>query len=332
MLSRHFLRAKVLQEVYAYYCNEKSSIRASEDSLMHNIMRLNDLGITQVCMALEFLSVAERVTDEAMQKFMATAAERNPDRRFIDNEFARRVADNYDFKKQSAHTVKLWESEQSRFRKSYLAFTQTRQYKDYMEAPAGFDADKDIFIKLFRYIVNDEGLRATVVERSLLWEDDFDQVAQYEYMMLKTLNEDNFTEAMPWPMVYDDRSESEKEAIDFACTVLRETLRNADENNELIRSHLKGWELDRVAQMDIYLIGMAIAELESCPSIPERVTVDEYIELSKEFSTERSRLFINGLLDKLILELRSEGKIVKTGRGLLHADMVSEDMEDANEQ
>ena len=299
---------------------------------MHNIMRLNDLGITQVCMALEFLSVAERVTDEAMQKFMATAAERNPDRRFIDNEFARRVADNYDFKKQSEHSVKLWDGDQSRFRKAYLAFKGTSHYENYMKSPAGFDSDKDIFIKLFRFIVNDEGLRSTVVERSLLWEDDFDQVAQYEYMMLKTLNHDNFTEAMPWPMVYDDRSEAEKEAVEFACTLLRETLRNADESNELIRTHLKGWELERVAQMDIYLIGMAIAELENCPSIPERVTVDEYIELSKEFSTERSRLFINGMLDRLILELRSEGKIVKSGRGLLRSDMNLEDLETPDEQ
>ena len=108
MLSRHFLRAKVLQEVYAYYCSEMPSIRAAEDALMHNIVRLNDLGTTQIAMALECLVEAERVTEEAMQKFIATDAERNPDRKFIENEFARRIADNYDFKKQSEHTVGFW--------------------------------------------------------------------------------------------------------------------------------------------------------------------------------------------------------------------------------
>lgn len=299
---------------------------------MHNIRRLNDLGVTQIAMALEFFRVAEIVTDEAMQKFMATDLDRNPDRRFINNEFARRIADNYDYKKQSEHVVRLWEGDQSRFRKAFLAFKQTAPYKEYMAGGDGFDKDKNIFIKLFRYIVNDEGLRSTVVERSLLWEDDFDQVAQYEYMMLKTLNENNFTEAMLWPMVYDDRSAEENEAIEFACTVLRETLRDTEESNELIRSHLKGWELERVAQMDIYLIAMAIAELKNCPSIPERVTVDEYIELSKEYSTERSKLFINGLLDRLILELRSEGKIVKTGRGLLRPELELDDLNDTDEQ
>ena len=316
MLSRHFLRAKVLQEVYAYYCNEKPSIRASEDSLIHNITRLNDLGTTQIAMLLELVHVAEQVTDEGMQKFMATEADLNPNRRLLNNEFIKRIEGNYDFRKQSKHTESFWSDENPRFRKAFSAYKESGLYKDYMASAMGFNEDKDAAIGLFRFLVNDEGLRATVIDRSLLWEDDFDQVAQYEYMMLKTLNKENLTEGMLWPKVYDDRSESEKEAVDFACNLLRETLKNAAETNELIRTHLKGWEFERVAQMDIYLLDMAIAELMFCPSIPERVTVDEYIELSKEFSTERSRLFINGLLDRLILELRSEGKIVKTGRGL----------------
>ena len=332
MLSRHFLRAKVLQEVYAYHCNEKASVRASEDSLVHNIARLNDLGITQIAMVLELFSEAEQMTDEAKTKYMATESERNPDTRFINNEFARRVSDNYDFKKQSQHTVKLWDGEQSRFRKAFLAFKDTQHFSEYMKSEAGFEADKEIFIKLFRFIINDESLRSTVVERSLLWEDDFDQVAQYEYMMLKKLDENTFPESMAWPKVYDERIEAEKEAFDFARGLLRDTLHNREESNELIRAHLKGWEMERVAQMDIYLLDMAIAELEYCPSIPERVTVDEYIELSKEYSTERSKLFINGLLDRLIRELRSEGKIVKSGRGLLRADIDLDDEEAGDEK
>lgn len=296
---------------------------------MHNITRLNDLGTIQIAMTLQLLVEAERVTEEAMQKFIATEADRNPDRRFVENRFASRIADNYDFKKQSADVVELWSGEQSRFRKALAAFKQSPQYKDYMKMEAGFDADKDVFIRLFRFLVNDEGLRSIVIERSLLWEDDFDQIAQYEYMMLKTLDEHTLTEAMPWPRVYDDRDAAEREAVVFAGNLLRETLRNADEYNELIKNHLHGWEFERVAPMDIYLLDMAIAELEHCPSIPERVTVDEYIELSKEFSSDRSRLFINGLLDRLILELRSAGKIVKTGRGLYRSDLESEEEGDA---
>ena len=86
----------------------------------------------------------------------------------------------------------------------------------------------------------------------------------------------------------------------------------------MIKARLQGWEFERVALMDILLIDMAVAEFIACPSIPEKVTIDEYIELSKEFSSERSKLFINGILDKLVLELRSQGKIKKSGRGLLN--------------
>ena len=136
-------------------------------------------------------------------------------------------------------------------------------------------------------------------------------------MMLKTLNEDNFDEAMQWPVMYDKRIEKDEEDMVFARQLLRDTIACREEAEELTRQHLQGWEFERVSPMDILLINMAVAEFTSCPTIPEKVTVDEYIELSKEFSSERSKLFINGILDKLILELRSKGRIKKTGRGLL---------------
>ena len=102
------------------------------------------------------------------------------------------------------------------------------------------------------------------------------------------------------------------------------TLRHRDEVEALIRKNLRGWDFDRVASMDVLLLNMAVAELTEFPSIPEGVTVDEYIELSKEFSTERSRLFINGILDKFIIELRSAGRINKTGRGLIDPSLLED--------
>ena len=159
--------------------------------------------------------------------------------------------------------------------------------------------------------MNRESLRAVVGERSLLWEDDFDQIAQYNFMMMKTLTEEEFDEAMVWPMMYDKREGKDEADMDFARQLLRDTMATREEAEELIKSHLQGWEFDRVSRMDVLLINMAVAELTGCSTIPEKVTVDEYIELSKEFSSERSKLFINGILDKLIVELRSKGRIKK---------------------
>ena len=137
-------------------------------------------------------------------------------------------------------------------------------------------------------------------------------------MMLKTLDEQTFDEAMQWPLMYDKRVEKDEADMEFARQLLRETLLHREEADEMIKARLQGWEFERVALMDVLLINMGIAEFVTFPSIPERVTVDEYIELSKEFSSERSKLFINGILDKLVLELRSQGKIKKSGRGLLN--------------
>ena len=163
--------------------------------------------------------------------------------------------------------------------------------------------------------MNHEMLRELICPQSLMWEDDFDQIAQYNFMMMKTLDE-TIDEATVIPLMHDERFEKDVEAFDFARRLLLVTLRHGKEVEDMIRSHLKGWEFERVAGMDVLLLNMAVAELTEFPSIPERVTVDEYIELSKEFSTERSKLFINGILDKFIIELRSAGRINKSGRGL----------------
>ena len=171
---------------------------------------------------------------------------------------------------------------------------------------------------LFRFLMNREAVVTAMGERSLLWEDDFEQIAQYNFMMLKTLDEQTFDEAMQWPVMYDKRVEKDEADMEFARLLLRETMLHRSEGDEMIKARLQGWEFERVALMDVLLINMAIAELTACPSIPEKVTVDEYIELSKEFSSERSKLFINGILDKLVLELRSQGRIKKSGRGLLN--------------
>ena len=165
-------------------------------------------------------------------------------------------------------------------------------------------------------LLNDSTLRDIIFERDLLWEDDFDQVAQYVYMMMKELDEENTNEATPCPLVYDKRNEKDRNDYNFARELVATTYANIDNVEPMIRKHLQNWELERVAVMDILLINMAVAEFTSCPSIPERVTVDEYIELSKEFSTEKSKLFINGILDKLLIELRVAGKVVKNERGM----------------
>jgi N utilization substance protein B len=132
------------------------------------------------------------------------------------------------------------------------------------------------------------------------------------------------------PLVYDSRNEKDENAYSFARNLAVETFKHIDDVEPMIRKHLQNWDFDRVALMDILLINMAVTEFTSCPSIPERVTVDEYIELSKEFSTEKSKLFINGILDKILIELRVAGRINKDERGLYDPDIDGPNPPDEN--
>lgn len=318
MLSRHFLRCKVLQELYACQMEDRDHVTALKDFEYH-IGRLNELGVIQVALMPRMLEVGERVIEEGRKKFRPTQAEKQPNRKFLGNEFLRRMADNFELKKYSEQWAGLWETNEDLIRETFIDFRQQKTYGDYLSFPeSDYKTDKEMAINMFRYLMNRDALVATISDRSLLWEDDFEQIAQYNFMMLKTLDEEHFDEAMMWPIMYDRRVEKDEADMEFARQLLRESLAGRQECDELIRQRLQGWEFERVAMMDILLINMAVAELTACPTIPEKVTVDEYIELSKEFSSERSRLFINGILDKLVLELRSQGRIKKTGRGLLN--------------
>lgn len=315
MLSRHFLRSKVLQAVYAGRYEDSDAITVSK-AFEYHVAKLNELGVLQVALLPRFAEVARQTLEDGMKKFRPTEEDRNPSMRVADNEFIRRMADNFELRKLMENWGGCWEVHEDLIREAFLDFRKTKEYKAYLEETEGFDKDKEFAILLFRYLMNREALCAVVAERSLLWEDDFDQIAQYNFMMLKTLEADSFDEAMMWPVMYDKRVEKDEADMDFARQLLRDTMATREEAEGLVRSHLQGWEFERVSRMDVLLINMAVAEFTGCPSIPERVTVDEYIELSKEFSSERSKLFINGILDKLISELRSKGRINKSGRGL----------------
>lgn len=316
MLSRHFLRAKVLQSVYAATLQQEQSVLTIEKNFIHNVTRLNDLSVMQLSMLLELRCIAEQVMEEGKNKFKPTPEERNPNPRIVENVFLCRMADNFEFRKLMEAGNVGWSDNTNLFRKVYVALRDMDIYKEYLASEATYENDRAFVLKLFKVLINDEALRDTFVERSLLWEDDYDQVAQYNFMMLKGLEDADFNAAMHWPLLYDEKRGKDADDMEFARHLLKVTLRVREESEALIKKHLQHWDFDRVVQMDVLLINMAVAELTESPSIPERVTVDEYIELSKEFSTDKSKLFINGMLDRILAELRASGRVQKSGRGL----------------
>lgn len=331
MLSRHFLRSKVLQTIYSAKA-DPVDLNIVEKNYKHHIERLNDLGIIQLAALVHFAEYSGTIMDEAQRKYLPTEEERNPIRRIPENIFILRLAGNFDLRRHSEKANVNWSGidYDQIFRQAYATLVKIPEYKEYLATETSFETDQKFALNLFKFLMNFEPLREFLYPQSLLWEDDFDQIAQYNFMMLKALD-DTTDEATPIPRMYDIRYEKDNEDFDFSRNLLLVAMRNFKDVEKMIRDHLNGWEYDRVALMDILMLNMAVAELTEFPSIPERVTVDEYIELSKEFSTERSKLFINGILDKFILELRSAGRIHKSGRGLINPSLAEIGGEDSSD-
>lgn len=327
MLSRHFLRAKALQTIYAGVTAKSTS----EDELLkmfdYNVGRLNDLGLLQLSTLPQLTFTAERVYENETQKFNPNPTELELLHRWAQNPFVDRLSQGFEYRNIVNRMRIDWSNHFDVFRKVLNVFKSSRQYLDFIAiSKPTFDDERAIAVNAFKYLMNDDTLREIIFDRDLLWEDDFDQIAQYNLMLLKEQTEEMMDEAMRCPQVYEPRNEKDSNDFNFARQLIIDTFRNLDDNEQLIRKHLQNWDLERVAQMDILLINMAVTEFTCCPSIPERVTVDEYIELSKEFSTEKSKLFINGILDKMLIELRVAGKIQKDERGMY--DPTLEDNDD----
>lgn len=317
MLSRHFLRAKALQAIYAGITDNMNTEQEVLKTYDYNVSRLNDLGLTQMSTLEYLVFTAERVLESEKQKFSPSKKEIELLTKIANNNFVDKLAGSFEYKQQINRLHIDWSNYFDVFRKILNTFKSSRNFAEYaaIENPS-FDDDKNIMVIAFKYLMNDDTLRDIIFDRDLLWEDDFDQVAQYVFMLLKELNEENTNEAMCCPQIYDSRNAKNCNDYNFARQLVSDTFKHIDDVEPLIRKHLQNWDLDRVAMMDIILINMAVTEFIYCPSIPERVTVDEYIELSKEFSTEKSKLFINGILDKILIELRVAGRINKNERGM----------------
>lgn len=316
MLSRHFLRSKVLQTLYSCNVSDGNDIDVVQKNFMHNIESFNRLEINQIYTLVHLRNFAANFIEEGKQKFIPTEADKNPNMRFVDNAFIRQIAENHSFCLLCNDMKADLVSEDAIFRKLHSTLRENLKYKEYMSAPeTDYATDKAFAIEVFKFVVNEQNIIDYFNDESIFWESDYMQTAQLTLNILKKMDE-SFTAEETFPLIYDSTSQKEADDVDFAKELLNRTLLSWDEHVDIITKNLNGWEYDRVPVIDIILIKMAITEFINCPSIPEPVTIDEYIELSKEFSTDRSKLFINGILDRIQIELRAKGKIQKSGRGL----------------
>ena len=315
MLSRRQVRIKVLQVLYAYQQSGNNDPRKGEKELLHSIEKFFDLFYYQISLFPEIIDVALSQIEEAKNKRIPTKEDLNPYMKFVNNILVEKLQENSHLKRIIERRKINWTNNQEIPKRIYRKFKASAAFNSCLDHSANtFEQDKGIILKLLKkFIYTHRPLFEYYEESSIHWVNDFDQVT---FVLIKILQ--SLTEDMVTSYKFIDSSDIElEEEISFAKSLLGKTILKYDEYNELIASYTKNWEIERVAMMDNIIMKMAICELFEFPSVPVKVTLNEYIEIAKIFSTPKSSLFINGVLDKIVEDLKKTDKIKKIGRGLI---------------
>lgn len=313
MLNRRHLRIKVLQSLYAYYQSVDKDMKKTENELFHGIEKMYHMYLYLLQLIVEMQGAAIEKIESGKNKRLPSEEDLHPNTRFVTNAPLRVLANSKTLKK-AAETEKInWSENPDLIKKEFRTLIETDEYKEYMESSErGFHHDRIYLIRFFKkHLVNFEMLQDWFEEKSIFWNDDLDLVASMVIKTIKTIDEksEDFELLELWR-----EGEDEKE---FVTKLFRNSIVHGEEYSKMIDEFTKNWELDRIAIMDIILMKMAIAEAITFKNIPLKVTLNEYIELSKYYSTPKSHGFLNGVLDKLFSKLKDEGAIKKTGRGLV---------------
>jgi transcription antitermination protein NusB len=320
MLSRRHLRVKVLQALYAFFQSGGDDIASGEKQLLKSTDKLFELYIYQLSFFTRLVDYTSNRIEEAKKKFYPTEEDLNPNRRLVDNRFIMQIDRNKDFNRWRNKLKINWADEENLFHKllsdlksgqDYLSFINTKEQ--------GYKDDKELIMLIVtNYLPFYENLRNFYEDRSIFWADeDFDISLM---MLIRTINvfKESWGDEHNLPSLFkeDDEEEGDDDR-QFMIKLFRYSVLRSEEYGKLIEEQTENWELDRIAIMDMIIMKMALAELMVFPSIPVKVTINEYIEISKSYSSIKSKLFINGILDKLVVKLKEEGKVRKTGRGLM---------------
>ncbi len=308
-----------MQAVYAFQQEGPESISAGERQLIVSLEKLYELYIYQLSLIIELSDFARRRIEENRLKQLPTQEDIDPNLRFIQNRFIAQLENNRDYLKRNASYKINWVDEEEMIRKIYNIMREDEGYISYMNKDKVSYADEKQVVALvvMRIFSESDHLRSLFDEKNIYWTEDFDTAIMMVDKTIKGYKEaaDEYS-GLP-TLLKDENYSDGSEDMQFLIQLYRKTLINNTDLNKVISERASNWDLERIAVMDTILIKMAITELIEFPSIPVKVTLNEYIELSKEYSSPKSKVFINGLLDKLITEYKEKGIIKKSGRGLM---------------
>jgi len=301
------LRIKIVQILYSYYKSDSKSLPVAEKELFHSIEKTYDLYYHLLQLSIEITRYASDRIETKRNRLRPTEEDLNPNTRFIDNTFISQLSGNIQFNEYlTAHKLS-WVNYPEIIKELFEEVISTEFYSDYMNAETvDYASDKDIWRKIFKKVIlQNENLDDSIQDQSIYWTDDIEMVVSFVIKTIKRFDLAKGEEQELLPMFKD------QEDIDFASKLIRSVLTKGPALREMIDVNTKNWEIDRIAFMDIVIMEVALAELMDFPTIPVNVTLNEYIEIAKTYSTEKSGTFINGVLDNIVGQLKNENKLIK---------------------
>ena len=312
------MRVKALQEIYAYHQSNDNDLAKAERQLMESVDNLYELFVYQLSFWVEVKKFAERRIEENRNKHFPTEEDLNPNLKFVNNRIINALENNNHLLSLEEKYKINWADFRDDFIRSfYNRLVEYPEYQEYMNnGKDSFEDDKKVLVAVIdNYMAEDSSLYDFYSDRKLSFNSDYQLSV---YLLWKFINElpRGFNEASKLPPVYNETKDNCDDK-DFTVKLFEKTLLHADEYAKLVEANISNWDYDRLALMDKILIFMAMTEFCEFHFIPVKVTINEYIEISKFYSTPDSRRFVNGMLDRLSEVLMENGKLVKTGIGLI---------------
>lgn len=310
MLGRRQLRAKAMQSLYAYYRGNED-IRLVEKNMVNGINDIQNLYYALLTLILAIKNEAQSKIDIGLSKNFPTESERNPNRKFVENYIFKILEENETLKEFAERNKQLdWSVEVIYPSRIYKEFTEDPKFIEYLENPKrDFEEDKNLILNLFaNYIAPNDELLNFVEDLKLSWSDDL-HIANT--MVMNTIKSFTIENNKLFKLLLDP------EHLEFTKDLVKTSIRHENELNQIIEQKAQNWDLERIALIDRLIIQMALAEFLYFPSIPPKVTINEYVEIAKNYSTPKSKTFVNGILDKSLKDLKEDGKIKKSARGMM---------------
>ena len=306
MINRIIIRIKVLQIIYAYYLKGSNDLLQAESELMMSLQKAHDLYHYLLLLIPLLTDVEQKRLDIRKHKYLASEKDKNPNTRFIDNRLASQLSQSNALSGFANEKGYLWDEDAALMKTLLDEILSLDIYDEYLNSKDSYVSDKEFWRKVFKqYIINNEYIAEFLEERNIYWNDDIDIIGTFVLKSIKRMQESSPQDIPLLPMFKDNEDK------EFAVNLLRYAILEADHCDIRVAKHIRNWDIERIATIDMYIMQLALSEMLHFDSIPISVSLNEYIDMAKYYSSPKSGIFINGILDAMVSDLKKEKLLFK---------------------